>query len=258
MRLSQLVTHLEIAAQPGQRWLVLGPEADVFAGRLQAASVEPVFHQNQVSLVPEPAYDGLLLAGALSTGTNTLAWLESLLAAVETSASLVVVVDWQADGRLDFGPDLEYRIKQGQVRRMLRAASFSQIQVMFDHPLYYAVRAIKAASRPQPHAGEFVAVATAAELPRNTMKEVEIFGQKLVIANTGQEIVAFARACPHAGQPLHCGKLRGRKVICPRHGYIWNVCTGEPIEPADEDILLRYPVRVEGEQVWVALTDLAG
>lgn len=257
MRLSQLVTRLEIAAQPGQRWLVVGPEADIFAGRLQVTSAEPVFHQNQVSLAAEPAYDGLLLAGALSTGTQTLAWLESLLAAIKTGASLVVV-DWQADGRLDFGPDLEYRVKQGRVRRMLRTASFSQIQVMVDHPLYYAVRAIKAAPRPVPHAGEFVAVATVAELPRNTMKEVEIFGQKVVIANTGQEIVAFAGACPHAGQPLHGGKLRGRKVICPRHGYIWNVCTGEPIEPADEDILPRYPVRVEGGQVWVALTDQAG
>lgn len=257
MRLSQLVTYLEIATQPGQRWLVLGPEADVFAGRLRVTNVEPVFHPNQVSLASEPVYDGLLLAGALSTGTETLAWLEALLAAIGTGTRLVVV-DWQADGRLDFGPNLEYRVKQGRVRRMLRAADFSQIEVMADHPLYYAVRAIKAASRPEPHASEFVAVATVAELPRNTMKEVELFGQKVVVANTGQEIVAFARACPHAGQPLHGGKLRGRKVVCPRHGYIWNVCTGQPIEPADEDILPRYPVRVEGGQVWVALTYLAG
>lgn len=257
MRLSQLVTHLEIAAQPGQHWLVLGPEADVFAARLHTASVKQVFHSNQIPLASEPAYDGLLLAGALSTGIDTLAWLEALLAAVKTGTSLVVV-DWQADGRLDFGPDLEYRVKQGRVRRMLREAGFSQIQVVVDHPLYYAVRAIKAASRPQPHAGKFVAVATMADLPRNTMKEVEVFGQRVVIANTGQEIVAFARACPHAGQPLHSGKLRGRKVICPRHGYIWNVCTGEPIEPVDEDILPRYPVRIEEGQVWVALTELAG
>ena len=255
MHLSQLVTQLEIAAQPDRRWLVLGPEADVFASRLQPASVKPVFHQNQVTLTSEPAYDGLLLAGALSTGTDSLAWLEPLLAAIKTGTNLVVV-DWQADGRLDFGPDLEYRVKQGKLRRILRAAGFDQVQVMIDHPLYYAIRAIKTTPGPEPHAGEFVAVATVAELPRNTMKEVELFGQKVIIANTGQEIVAFARTCPHAGQPLHRGKLRGRKVVCPKHGYIWNVCTGEPIEPADEDILPRYQVRVEEGWVWVALAPL--
>jgi nitrite reductase/ring-hydroxylating ferredoxin subunit len=31
------------------------------------------------------------------------------------------------------------------------------------------------------------------------------------------------------------------------------VCTGEPIEPADEDILPRYPVKVEHGHIWVAL-----
>jgi nitrite reductase/ring-hydroxylating ferredoxin subunit len=257
MRLSQLVTQFEIAIQPGQRWLVLGPEAAVFAGRLPAARAKPVFYQSQVTLASEPAYDGLLLAGALSAGPDTLAWLEPLLATVELGTSLVVI-DWQADGLLDYGPELEYRFKRGKLCRTLRAAGFDQIQVMVDHPLYYAVRAIKAAPRPEPHAGEFVAVATVAELPRNAMKEVELFGQRVVVANTGGEIVAFARACPHAGQPLHRGKLRGRKVICPKHGYIWNVCTGEPIEPADEDILPRYPVRVEEGQIWVALADRAG
>lgn len=252
MRLSQLVTQLEIGLRPGQRWLVLGPEADVFARRLQATGAKSVFFQDRTPPTIEPAYDGLLLAGALSAGSDTMAWLEPLLATIKIGTSLVVV-DWQADGRLDYGPDLEYRVKQGKLRRTLRAAGFHQIQVLVDHPLYYTVQAAKTAPRLQPHAGEFIAVATVAELPRNTMKEVELFDQRVIVANTGGEIVAFARACPHAGQPLHGGKLRGRKVICPKHGYIWNVCTGEPIEPADEDTLPRYPVRVEEGQIWVAL-----
>jgi hypothetical protein len=29
---------------------------------------------------------------------------------------------------------------------------------------------------------------------------------------------------------------------------MWNVCTGEPVEPADEDLLRRYSVRVDSKQ----------
>jgi nitrite reductase/ring-hydroxylating ferredoxin subunit len=89
------------------------------------------------------------------------------------------------------------------------------------------------------------------------MKLVELFGQKVVVANTGKEIVAFGAACPHADGPLHEGRLRGRNIVCPLHAYIWNVYTGEPVEPAQEDILQRYPVRVDPVrgQVWVALAE---
>jgi nitrite reductase/ring-hydroxylating ferredoxin subunit len=89
------------------------------------------------------------------------------------------------------------------------------------------------------------------------MKLVEVLGQKVVVANTGKEIVAFAAACPHAEGPLHEGRLRGRNIVCPLHAYIWNVRTGEPVEPAQEDTLRRYTVRVDPErgQVWVALVE---
>jgi len=117
------------------------------------------------------------------------------------------------------------------------------------------VRAIKAPAQASPHAGEFIEVAHLDDLPRNEMKLVELFGQRLIIANTGRGIAAFAQACPHAeGGDLFRGRLRGRNILCPVHFYIWNVSTGEPIEPADEDILPRYPVKVdEAGRIFVAL-----
>ena len=90
------------------------------------------------------------------------------------------------------------------------------------------------------------------------MKLVEVFGNRLVIANTGQEIVAFAQKCPHGNGPFDKGILRGRNVVCPLHGYIWNVCSGKPVMPEDEDTLPRYVTRLDREsgQVLVALTRL--
>jgi toluene monooxygenase system ferredoxin subunit len=77
------------------------------------------------------------------------------------------------------------------------------------------------------------------------MKLINLFGQVVIVANTGKEIVAFAQQCPHAEGRLDEGRLRGRNVICPVHYYIWNVSSGEPVAPEDEDILPRYLVRVD-------------
>jgi nitrite reductase/ring-hydroxylating ferredoxin subunit len=92
------------------------------------------------------------------------------------------------------------------------------------------------------------------------MKLVEVRGRRLVLANTGREIVAFAQNCPHASSPLDRGRLRRRSLICPQHGYIWDVCTGEPLEPADEDILPRYAVQIDRQRqrVLVALIPPSG
>jgi toluene monooxygenase system ferredoxin subunit len=88
------------------------------------------------------------------------------------------------------------------------------------------------------------------------MKQVELFGQQIIVANTGQEIVAFAATCPHGTSPLLRGRIRGRQIICALHFYMWNVCTGDPVEPDDEDTLPTYPVKVDVERglVRVALT----
>jgi nitrite reductase/ring-hydroxylating ferredoxin subunit len=100
-----------------------------------------------------------------------------------------------------------------------------------------------------------VTVASLAELPKNAMKVVDVFGQTIIVANTGREIVAIARACPHENSPLDKGLLRGRNIVCPLHAYIWNVHTGEPVEPADEDTLRRYPVKIDQDegQIFVAV-----
>lgn len=245
MKLCELVTALNIQTLPDRCWAVLGPEADAFRAKLHPAIVLDTV---------EPALDGILLAGALSGQPEPLAWLEQISGAVKPG-SLLVIVDWQADGPLDYGPELERRFKHGRLRRRLRESGFGIVETLQNHSLYYVVRAIKGPAPPIPNAGEFVDVASLEELPKNAMKPVNLFGEKIIVANTGKEVVAFAQACPHANSSLDKGKLRGRNVICASHGYIWNVQTGEPVEPADEDTLPRYPVKVDTGRgrIWVAL-----
>ncbi|MBE7552365.1 MAG: Rieske (2Fe-2S) protein [Anaerolineales bacterium] len=239
MNLSDLIPALPIQPQPGQRWAVLGPEAEVFRAKFRLAA------ELTEGAVPSDL-DGLLLAGALSARAEATPWLKQMLASMSEGTALVVV-EWQGDGPLDLGPDLERRFKRGKLSRLLWEEGWSQIELLVNTPCCYVLRAVKAPLAPPPHAGEFVTVATLDELPKNRMKRVELFGQPLIVANTGREIVAFAQVCPHAGTSLLKGTLKGRHIVCPLHFYMWNVCTGEPVEPADEDILPCYPVRVDAE-----------
>ncbi|MCB9105868.1 MAG: Rieske 2Fe-2S domain-containing protein [Anaerolineales bacterium] len=241
--LSEFANSSELWPTPTGRWSVLGIEPEVFEQKLLAAGLAPSslrpYHADEL-----PYLDGLLLAGALSTAADPVALLRTLTPSLKPSATLAII-DWQADGPPTYGPNFEVRFKRGLLCRLLRAAGFGQVDTMDYHPVYYEVFAVKGPPRPLPHAAEFVEVAQLSDLPGNSMKKVEVYGHQIVVANTGREIVAFAHACPHAEGPLELGRLRRQLIACPLHGYIWNVSTGNPVMPDDEDCLRRYSVKVD-------------
>lgn len=254
MNLAELVTSVNIQIGDKERWAIFGPETGAFSAKIGRKNPDRFVAFSQ-EIVPE--LDGLLLAGALSATTNSQDWLEQI-AGLMTQGATLIAIDWQADGLLKYGPPLDLRFKNGRLRRLLREAGFGTVQLLDEHPLYYIIKGVKGPSPRPSYADEFIDVASLDELSKNAMKRVEIFGRNVIVANTGKEIVAFAQRCPHTDGPLDKGLLRGRQVACPLHGYIWNVCTGEPVEPADEDILPRYTVQIDKERrrVLVALAPL--
>lgn len=245
MKLADLVRDPGIHISPDECWAVLGPEAEAFKTVLPAVELVN-------SLEAEP--DGLLLAGALSAQTDADVWLTHLATAAR-EGTILIAIDWQADGPLDYGPDLQQRFKRGKLSRILREIGFGIVETIKNRPAYYIIQAVKGPPPAVPHAGEFVPVATLDELPKNGMKVVELFGHEIIVANTGKEIIAMARACPHANSPLDKGLLRGRHIVCRLHAYMWNVKTGAPVQPDDEDTLPLYPVKIDEEraQILVAL-----
>lgn len=256
MQLFDIVEANPLQIESGQRWSAIGPETDAFVAKFGIADKLMPFEQQNIASV-----DGLLLVGALSTPEKNVdereMWLRRLVEQTKEGVT-VIVVDWQDDGPLNYGPDLSARFKKGRLSRCLRESGFGQVDILEHHPLFYIVQGVKGPEKVLPHAGEFVAVASVDELPKNAMKRVEVFGNAVVVANTGREIVAFAQKCPHGNGPFDKGILRGRNVVCPLHGYIWNVCSGNPVVPEDEDMLPRFATKIEDEsgQILVALTRL--
>ncbi|HXV43276.1 MAG TPA: hypothetical protein VEC96_09450, partial [Anaerolineae bacterium] len=119
MNLSELVKTLPIEPQSTQRWAVLGQEAEAFAASLKVGLEAILPHPEVIT----PAFDHFLLAGALSAEAEPIAWLRRLSQALPEGATLAVI-DWQGDGPLDQGPDLERRFKRGKLYRLLREAGF--------------------------------------------------------------------------------------------------------------------------------------
>ena len=70
--------------------------------------------------------------------------------------------------------------------------------------------------------------------------------------NIDGKFYAINDVCGHRGGPLAEGEIDGTTVICPWHGWRYNVTTGEnellPALPTE-----KYEVKVEGEDILVDL-----
>jgi nitrite reductase/ring-hydroxylating ferredoxin subunit len=94
--------------------------------------------------------------------------------------------------------------------------------------------------------------------------------QEVGVFRIGDRLVAYENICPHAGGPVCQGKVFNRveeiltdekkseglrfagerHVICPWHGYEFNLETG--CHPADKKIRLKpVPVELRGDQIYL-------
>jgi nitrite reductase (NADH) small subunit len=99
---------------------------------------------------------------------------------------------------------------------------------------------------------EYVAIARRDEIPEGRAKVVEIGGRAIAVFNLGGEYRAIAHACLHAGGPLGEGDVYGARVVCPLHGWEYDLTTGACVDdPAMK--LACYRVKIEGDKVLIAL-----
>ena len=96
----------------------------------------------------------------------------------------------------------------------------------------------------------FVKMATLEELPPGSAREVEHEGRIYALFNVDGEISAIDGVCPHQGGPLAEGRLDGTCVVCPWHGWRFDVRSGKtPLGPKIKQPV--YEVKVEGQDVLV-------
>ncbi len=98
----------------------------------------------------------------------------------------------------------------------------------------------------------FVKVAVLGDLSPGEMKSVEAGDDQVLLANVEGTIYACDNVCTHALAPLDEGSLDGEQVECPLHGSVFNVTSGEVIDPPADENLRVFQVRIEGEDILVS------
>ena len=93
----------------------------------------------------------------------------------------------------------------------------------------------------------------ASALPADGMVGVQVDGRQIVVGRAGGTLFAFLDRCPHAGAPLSRGRLDGATVTCQRHGWAFDVLTGQSVPDPSAFCLAKRPVSLEGGRVWVDL-----
>jgi nitrite reductase/ring-hydroxylating ferredoxin subunit len=74
----------------------------------------------------------------------------------------------------------------------------------------------------------------------------------VIVTRVDGELVAVPGVCPHEDVALSGGTIRDHAIVCPGHGYAFDLRTGRcEHDPSLE--LRRYPITVIGDQLWVDL-----
>jgi 3-phenylpropionate/trans-cinnamate dioxygenase ferredoxin component len=103
-------------------------------------------------------------------------------------------------------------------------------------------------------AATFTRAATVSEIPDDGAIGVEIDGEPVCLIRTGGEIFALRDVCSHAEVPLSEGEVYDHTVECWLHGSCFDVRTGVPTGPPASEPVPAYPVKIDGDDVYVSLT----
>jgi nitrite reductase (NADH) small subunit len=83
-----------------------------------------------------------------------------------------------------------------------------------------------------------------AALPPGMTARVRVDGMDVALFRRGDEVFAIGNACPHRGGNLRDGMVEGDIVICPLHGWEFDLRSGACMTVPGESVP-RFTVTVE-------------
>jgi nitrite reductase (NADH) small subunit len=99
----------------------------------------------------------------------------------------------------------------------------------------------------------YVRLTTQTELPREgEAKEFELGEKVICVANVGGVITAMDNVCLHMGGPLGQGYIEGDKIVCPWHGWEYDIKTGE-LGDDPQSKLAIYPLKIENGDIFIEI-----
>jgi nitrite reductase/ring-hydroxylating ferredoxin subunit len=100
-------------------------------------------------------------------------------------------------------------------------------------------------------AARWVDVGGLADLRANRLV-ADLNGTSVLVVRAGRALAAVENECPHLGQQLSDGQVRGRVIRCAAHGYRWDLVTGQSVQGLRlqrRRPLREVPVRLVGDRI---------
>jgi 3-phenylpropionate/trans-cinnamate dioxygenase ferredoxin component len=94
-------------------------------------------------------------------------------------------------------------------------------------------------------------VGVVSEFVEGVLYGKRVGGKSVVVTRANGRFYALSNVCTHQGFTISPGTTDGVTLLCPVHGAVFAVGTGEPLEGPAGDPLTVYAVRVDGEDVLV-------
>jgi naphthalene 1,2-dioxygenase system ferredoxin subunit len=94
---------------------------------------------------------------------------------------------------------------------------------------------------------------SADDLPTDDVVGVVVAGRDIAIYTVGDAIYATDNTCTHGQARLCDGFLDGHEIECPLHQGKFDVRDGKPLCEPVTDALRSYPVKIDGQRVYLQL-----
>jgi 3-phenylpropionate/trans-cinnamate dioxygenase ferredoxin subunit len=92
------------------------------------------------------------------------------------------------------------------------------------------------------------------ELKDGQMKRVQVSGRSILLVRKGGEVFGLSNSCPHMGCSLDKGILREYLVMCPCHGWKFDIRNGQ-YEENSAIALVSYRCKIQNGKVYVKIID---
>jgi 3-phenylpropionate/trans-cinnamate dioxygenase ferredoxin component len=101
----------------------------------------------------------------------------------------------------------------------------------------------------------YVRVAALADVPPNTLLQVEVGDDKVCLANADGMIYAFRDNCSHRDFPLSAGTIDDGQIECTWHGARFDMDSGRATQLPAIKPIRTYPVKVEDGEIYVGMDE---
>jgi 3-phenylpropionate/trans-cinnamate dioxygenase ferredoxin subunit len=100
---------------------------------------------------------------------------------------------------------------------------------------------------------DYLRACAVADVADESAIAVELDDVPVCIAKTEGEVFAIADVCSHADVALSDGEVENGTVECWLHGSRFDLRTGRPTGLPATQPVLTYPVKIDGDDILVAL-----